>query len=125
MFMRYLGGGIGHQKQDARWAPLRGDEVDNDAMDVDPCEDEAQLDNDQQDRRQMQELRELAIEMSSWAAGDDDKGNNSEEHEVSDDDDDDEDELFLDDEEEEDCTAFDFGPYDGEEDEDDTGFDNL
>jgi hypothetical protein len=130
MFMRYLKGGVGHQNQDKRWTPSRIEEDGDDTMDVDPApERDTHMDEDSEDARRMQAIRDLATKMTSGAAGDD---RDVESSYNSDDSSDyekfgvlDEHEL-LDHNEDEEDDEFDFGPYDGEADgHEDTGFDNF
>lgn len=124
--MRYLGEGIGHQNQDARWTSSNRYEDDNNDMEVDlPCEED--FDDDQ---KKLQGLQELAKELATRAAGEDDEDididndsdGSSDEDEVSDDDEaSDDDDLFPDGEEDEDS---DLGPCDGE-DEDENDADDF
>lgn len=128
MFMRYLGGGIGHQNQAERWTLSRGDEdVDDDDTDIDsPPEEDIDIDEDPEDDTQLQGLRELAIEMSSLPAGDDHDditSDNNSDSDLDENEGSDEDELFPDDDEDSgEDEELDFGPDDGEADEDDIGF---
>lgn len=133
--MRYLGGGIGHQNQDARWTSSKeGENQDNDMgtnMDG-PCEENTDMDEDPVDENQ---LRELAIKLSSRPADEDDEDIEPDDSDNSSDGSSDEDEtsdhetnqddLFIDDEGNEDQEEHDFGPDDGEEYDDDTGFGSL
>lgn len=126
MFMRYLGGGIGHQNQDARWTSSNRYEDDAIDMEVDPpCEED--IDDDP---KKLQGLQELAKELATRPVGEDDKDLDTDDSDSdgSLDDDDasdedeasDEDDLFPDGREEEDS---DLGPCDGEdEDGDDADF---
>lgn len=127
MFMRYLGGGIGHQNQSARWTSTIEDK--HDQMNIDPpssCDEGSKIDEDPTNDTRLQGLRDLAIELGSRPAGDDDEDLDSEE----DDSDDSSQEygagedLFFDEDEGDDDEDkdIDFGPYDEEKDEDDTGF---
>lgn len=128
--MRYLGGGIGHQNQDARWKSSKegGNEDNNVDMDVDaPCEENTNMDEDPVDENQ---LRELAIKLSSRPADDDDEDIDSDENssdgssedETSDEDErSNDDDLFIDNEGNENQEEPNLGP-DDEEQDDDTGF---
>lgn len=119
--MRYLGHGIGHQNQDARWTSELDDE-----MDTDPDFEEDINSGggpEENSDSQLQELRELAMKMISQPAGDDDEDVDSDDSEDSEGLD--EDNLFFDGDSEDgedseddkdsgDDDEFDFGPQDGE-----------
>lgn len=118
--MRYFGGGIGHQNQDARWTSHGEVGRKNDAMDIDPDPED---DITQTRDTRLQELRQLALETSARPAdsddsdvdssNSDDSDNTSMEGDLSSDNDSDE---GVDDYEPY------FGPEDGDGDREDYGF---
>lgn len=130
--MRYLGHGIGHQNQDARWTSEL-----NDDMDTDPDFEEdigSGGSPEENSDSQLEGLRELAMKMISQPAGDDDEDVDSDDSEDSEEYEGlDKDNLFFDgdsrygedsedDKDGGDDDEFDFGPHDGEgEDGDDDG----
>jgi hypothetical protein len=80
MFMRYFGGGIGHLNQGDRWTSTGSDEDD---MDVDSdlegeVGNDGQLEDTQDKEHQFQSLHNLAIQISSHAAGEEDEDVHSE-----------------------------------------------
>lgn len=119
--MRYLGHGIGHQNQDARWTQAG---LEDDGMDVDPApEEDINLGGSVEDdpTSQIQGLQEMAMKLASQTAGDDDEQIHSDEDSENEDDDgSDDDDLFHDDDDEssEDGDVLDFGPDDGEGEDD-------
>lgn len=80
MFMRYLGGGIGHQNQDARWTSTGQEDHYNDDMDIDSDPEENMHTEEgtanNQDM-QLQKLHQLALETSVRPADSDDEDDNA------------------------------------------------
>lgn len=129
MFMRYLGGGIGHQNQRDRWASPADDESD-DAMEVDSSSEEEGEGNVEESSGLIQNLQDLATQISSGPASHDDGDlvSSSEEDDDNDEegDDDSDSDLFTDSEEGD--KDDDFGPDNGADSgkgEDDNGFGEL
>lgn len=84
MFMRYFGGGIGHQTQATTWASRGQKDPPSDGMDVDPKYDNSCMAYNQD--AQLQELRKLAVEVSARPAESDDEDINSSDSDNSEDD---------------------------------------
>lgn len=121
--MRYLGYGIGHQNQDARWTQARNSGPDDDNMDVDVDPEEDGYPGgatDDSQASQIQGLTEMAMKMATQTAGDNDEEIHSDEDSDNEGKTSDEGDLFYDDDEEssEDDHDFDFGPNDGESEDD-------
>jgi hypothetical protein len=131
MFMRYLGGGIGHQNQESRWTPTRHkDDNGEDEMDVDSEPDEREEQSELGGDRALllRRLQQIALDLESRPVGDSDDDMSSENdssQEGSDDGDIEEDDLLgesdIDSGSEDEP---DFGPEDGDGcgEIDDTGF---
>lgn len=76
MFMRYLGGGIGHQNQDTRWTSKGQEDNRSDSMDIDgELEEEIQTEQDMEDNQhlQLEEVQKLALQTSIRPAEEADK----------------------------------------------------
>lgn len=124
MFMRYLGGGIGHQNQDKRWTPRVEESPQNNAMVVDPTPAAGvHAENSAASRGniELQKLQILALETSNHPAGSDDEDIDSGE---SDDSEGSREGYASDDDSDEEVDEYEpyFGPEDGEGNEEDTGF---
>lgn len=121
--MRYLGGGIGHQNQDARWTSNGEEGAQNNDMDIDPNQVNMHAENGMiaNEEKRLQELRKLALETSNRPAESDDEDVNS----TDSDDSEDTSDYSSDGDSDEEVDGYEpyFGPEDGEGDEkEDTGF---
>ncbi|KAF9466647.1 hypothetical protein BDZ94DRAFT_1157658, partial [Collybia nuda] len=107
MFMRYLGGGIGHQHESKRWRST-GQEVDEDSMDIDP-EPEDGLPSQDNDAAQLQTL----FDTTAYLQGDENAGADTDDSDSqSDSSDTSEEEFDYGSDNDDDCAYF--GPEDEE-----------
>lgn len=127
MFMRYLGGGIGHQNQDARWTSKGQDDCNSGDMVIDADFEEDKHTEEMGDNR-LEELRRLALETTLRPA-EDDEGNEAADAIDSDYEDDSDtnssiNDIFDDEDNESDGNEPYFGPEDKVGDQD-SGFGDL
>lgn len=124
MFMRYFGGGIGHQTQAERWTLGSQKDPQSNNMNIDVNDDEDHISNNLD--AQLQELHQLAIETSIYPAESEDEDVNTSDSDDSENSSMEGHSLDSDSDENVDDHESYFGPEDGEGyEKDDDGFDDF